>query len=337
MRRRFKSGNKFTLKQAIAWLAKNKVKTYTAYERLYKSGELPDGLPMNPKTAYKTDWDTIFSREDGPRGCLQHTGELLPYEEAKAYASKLGFTNREQWHKHYLTGKVPAGIPFDPAIYGDEFKNFSAYLSTKEHQKKRTISKYWSFKKARLFVRKLGLKEVKDWNVWAKTDAKPKGIPFGVHHIYKDHGWVSWGDFLGTDVVAAQKKPFLSYADFKAYVRNAGIRTSTQYYALHATGKLTECPNSPSAYYEDKGWTTWGECLGTFSVSLKNKEFDSYESAREYVQAMGIRSYTEWVRFRKNRPDYIPSAPDRVYKDSGWVGWPEFTGFTYTPPGTVEK
>ena len=337
MRQRCKSDNKLTLAQVTEWLRAHGITSYTEYERLYKSGELPEGMPLNPKVSYKTDWDTVFGRTNGPRRSLQHKGELVPYEEAHVYVSKLGYTNREQWREFYLTGKVPPGIPYNPAVYGEEFKNFSTYLSTKKHQKKRTIQKYWSFKKARKFVRNLGLMEVKDWNVWAQTAAKPKGIPFGVHHIYKDHGWVSWGDFLGTDVVAAVKKPFLSYDDFKAYVRGAGIKTSTQYYVLQKAGKLTGCPASPRDFYEDAGWTTWGECLGTFSVSLKEKTFDSYESAREYVQAMGIRSYTDWARFRKNRPDYIPAAPDRVYKDSGWAGWPQFTGFTYTPPGTIEE
>jgi hypothetical protein len=57
--------------------------------------------------------------------------------------------------------------------------------------------RYRSFKNARVFVRKLGLKSVDDWREYTKSGAKPGDIPVGPHYIYAADGWAGWGDWLG--------------------------------------------------------------------------------------------------------------------------------------------
>ena len=68
-----------------------------------------------------------------------------------------------------------------------------------------------------------------------------------------------------------------------------------------------------------------GDFLGTGNVTTK--EFWPFEKAREYVQNIGLKNNDEWVLFRKSsrRPDYIPAAPQRVYKEEfvsvgDWLG-----------------
>lgn len=61
--------------------------------------------------------------------------------------------------------------------------------------KSRKIS-YISFEDARKHVRSLNIKNKDDWNIWTKSDARPRDIPAAPAVVYKDE-WLGWGDFLG--------------------------------------------------------------------------------------------------------------------------------------------
>ncbi len=70
---------------------------------------------------------------------------------------------------------------------------------------------------------------------------------------------------------------------------------------------------------------------------MKNK-FKSYEEAKAIVHTFKIKSAKEWQKFcsSKNFPEGIPKTPERVYKERGWNGYPEWLGnnnkspFSYT-------
>ena len=50
------------------------------------------------------------------------------------------------------------------------------------------------------------------------------------------------------------------------------------------------------------------------------KQFRDFESAREFVRKLGLKTQKEWSDYCKsgNKPDDIPSGPERVYKNKGW-------------------
>jgi hypothetical protein len=57
------------------------------------------------------------------------------------------------------------------------------------------------------------------------------------------------------------------------------------------------------------------------------KQFRDFESAREFVRNLRLRSNAEWRKYWKshNKPDNIPAAPERTYKNE-WKGWGDFLG-----------
>ncbi len=60
---------------------------------------------------------------------------------------------------------------------------------------------YLSFKKARVFVRGLGLKSLREWREYTKSGMKPDYIPVAPHKVYANDGWAGWTDWLnGGDV-----------------------------------------------------------------------------------------------------------------------------------------
>jgi hypothetical protein len=62
--------------------------------------------------------------------------------------------------------------------------------------------RYMSFKKARAFVRSLGLKSIDEWRDYVKSGTKPGDIPAAPHYIYVNDGWRGWGDWLNVGVVS---------------------------------------------------------------------------------------------------------------------------------------
>lgn len=56
---------------------------------------------------------------------------------------------------------------------------------------------YQSFKKARAFVRSLGLKSMRKWDDYTKSGMKPDNIPAAPQEVYANDGWAGWNDWLG--------------------------------------------------------------------------------------------------------------------------------------------
>ena len=54
----------------------------------------------------------------------------------------------------------------------------------------------------------------------------------------------------------------------------------------------------------------------------------SYEDARAFVRKIKLSSAVEWREWSSSgkRPVDIPSAPYRIYENSGWINWADWLG-----------
>ena len=57
--------------------------------------------------------------------------------------------------------------------------------------------------------------------------------------------------------------------------------------------------------------------------------FRSFEDARAYVRALGLKSAKEWQAWSKSgaRPHDMPSHPQMTYASSGWLSYGDFLGY----------
>ena len=62
-------------------------------------------------------------------------------------------------------------------------------------------------------------------------------------------------------------------------------------------------------------------------TSMK-KQFRDFESAREFVIALGLKNKREWREYVKsgNKPDNIPRSAGKIYKKD-FKDWPDFLGY----------
>jgi len=59
----------------------------------------------------------------------------------------------------------------------------------------------------------------------------------------------------------------------------------------------------------------------------KKSRFLSYENAKLYISNLSIKSQKDWNYFSKTtRPNNIPSNPQKIYKDCGWVSLKDWLG-----------
>jgi hypothetical protein len=132
-------------------------------------------------------------------------------------------------------------------------------------------------------------------------------MPADVSNVYKNKGWVDWGDFLGTG--NKFRKGFLSYDEAKRYVQaHSGAQTKEEYVKWHKSAKPKDIPVTPSSTYKNKGWVDWADWLGI--------EFWPFDKAREYVHKIGLKNVEDWYDWctSGNRPRYIPTGPDDMYE-----------------------
>jgi hypothetical protein len=229
---------------------------------------------------------------------------------------------------------VPAGLDIDP-------EEFAKQVELQVWGKLAKLS-WRPFEEAREFVQNLGLVNFKSWISYClgenkKLEKKPEDIPTNPNVIYSQKGWGSWGDWLGSGVVAARKKQFRGFVEAREFVRGLKIKSSTDY-RKYCNGELaiysakpSDIPSNPNATYKDEGWNGYGDWLET--GNLLKTQCLPFEEAREYVCSLNLTGQKEWHAFAKGlitdkpkRPTNIPTNPHRAYKDEGWNGYGDWLG-----------
>jgi len=83
-----------------------------------------------------------------------------------------------------------------------------------------------TFEDARKYVRTLDLKNQKEWRVFIKSSKRPNDIPTNPEKVYKNKGWKSTGDWLGTGSIATFYKKFRTFSEAKKFPHSLGIKKS---------------------------------------------------------------------------------------------------------------
>ena len=324
--------------------------------RKYLRGEFPDkealpeDIPPSPHVAYKGRGWTSWGRWLGTDKVAYDRRKLRPFTDAREYARSLALKNGTEWRKFCKgelpkKGKLPPDIPAGPRDFykNQGWINWGDWLGTGNIAV--TLRKFLPFAQARSFVQALKLKSHSDWSKYCRGKISGKGvlpedIPTAPQQSYKNQGWISWGDWLGTGSVAPQLRKYRSFEEARAFVRNLGLKNQKEW-NRYCRGMLVaekglipqDIPKDPWKGYKRKGWISWGDWLGTGNVTTWLQEFWPFEQSRAFVQALKLKSQLEWTLYRRGEllskgvlPKYIPSNPSRTYKGKGWVSWGDWLG-----------
>jgi len=250
------------------------------------------------------------------------------FGSARAFIHSLGLESNQDWREFTKSGSLPSDIPASPDRVYKDWRSWGDWLGTG--------TPHWSdierpaFPIAREQARALRISSGAAWRLLSKEGKlRPKSLPSSPDKVYAKTGWISWGDWLGTNRVADQEKAYRPFNLARQYVRTLGIRSGADYLTKWREGVIPkDIPAKPDKTYKEDGWISWPDWLGRSTEANQNREFLTFEEARNYARRTGLKTGTEWRVWSKqgNRPSKIPANPDQVYAELGWIDWADWLG-----------
>ena len=240
------------------------------------------------------------------------------FEDARAFAHNLGLKSRSEWEEYCASDKKPADIP-SWAGWGDWLGTGTVALHQRE---------YRPFKRARAFVRRLGLKSYSQWRDYCRSGKKPADIPANPRQTYADAGWSGLGDWLGTGRVADRLREFLPFEKARSFVRKLHLRSEKDWREYCKSGKKPgDIPGDAYRVYAGAGWAGMGDWLGT-GRRIRGTGWRPFKKARSFVRRLGLKSSAEWYHYCKSgkKPADIPFNPSKTYAKAGWAGMGDWLG-----------
>jgi hypothetical protein len=312
-------------KEARAFVCRLGLKSRVEWHDYCRSGKKPADIPAAPWLRYADDgWAGMgdWLGTGRRRGMGWRT-----FKKARPFARSLGLNSVTEWRRYCKSGKKPADIPADPqGVYvGEGWCGWGDWLGTGRVAAQSL--QFRSFKKAREFVRRLGLRSQAEWVGYCKSGKKPADIPASPEHVYATTGWVGWGDWLGTDTVANRLRQHRSFKKARSFVRRLELKSRDEWnkYCKSAE-KPADIPAAPWQTYADAGWSGLADWLGT--DRYRGKGWRSFKDARAYVRDLGLKSVSGWSDYCKSgkKPADIPYGPAQVYAAKGWAGYGDWLG-----------
>jgi hypothetical protein len=315
--------------EARDFVHKLKLKSGEEWRDYCKSGQKPEDIPSNPDKTYKQDGWKGMGDWLGSGSIANFLREYISFEEAKEFVHNLKLKSQKEWFQYCKSGQKPEVIPANPdKIYKqDDWKGFGDWLGTGSVSSH--LREYKSFEEARDFVHMLKLKSLKEWKKYCKTGHKPEDIPTNPNRTYKQDGWKGWGDWIGSDTVAPHLREYKSFEEAMEFVHELKLKGVKEWREYCKSGlKPDDIPANPDNIYKQDGWKGFGDWIGSGSVANFLKEFKSFEIARDFVHKLMFKNQKEWRDYCKSgqKPEDIPSNPDKTYKQNGWKGYGDWLG-----------
>ncbi len=301
-----------------------KLRSVLAWYDYCASGHKPDDIPSNPQVAYEgTGWA-------GHSDWLGRTVPVYrPFCEAREFVRGLRLKGQRQWKEYCGSGEKPDDIPSRPdyTYRDDGWEDLSDWLGTGTIATFRR--KYRPFAEARNYVHNLHLKSLADWSSYRKSAERPSDIPTNPNVVYKDDGWKTMGDWLGTGRVSNRCRSFRPFLEARRFVHALQLQTQQEWVEYCKSGKKpVDVPQKPARTYKDQGWNGLGDWLGTGRIANRDRAFRPFQEARKFVHALELQTQRDWIEYCKsgNKPVDIPCNPADVYKNCGWKGLADWLG-----------
>lgn len=180
------------------------------------------------------------------------------------------------------------------------------------------------FEEAKNYVLQNEINTSKKWRQFVHSSKRPYNLPTIPNLVYVESGWISWGDFFGTNRIANQFKTFLSYAEAKEILRINGIKNHKKLREfLKSDERPSNFPGNPKHNYLNKGWVSWEHFF-----DIEKSEFLAFDEAKKNIHSLKLKNRDEWREYCKSdqKPINIPANPETVYKKNGWVNMGDWLG-----------
>ena len=300
-------------------------KKRSEYQEAKRKDILPADIPSKPERVYK-DYGWVSVGDWLGTGFIAYgQRDYKNFEEARKYARSLNLPNSNEWSQFTKSSNFPKNIPKTPRFfYKDKgWIDMSDWLSSDLiHHSKRI---YRSFAEVKKFVRNQGIKTQMEWREFTKKNKLPIDIPADIASVYKDKGWINWGDTLKTENF---RREYINFKDARKYVRNLNLKSGREWRSYYKRKDFPiDIPKTPQNAYSEE-WISMGDWLGTGKIADQLKVYRPFWEARKFVRSLGFKTGKDWKAYTKTKmfPDDIPKNPwGKAYKGEyismgDWLG-----------------
>jgi hypothetical protein len=345
------SKNFFSLSDAKNFLkkhSKGKIISQSSYKKWVKNQI--DGLITKPVEMPAAPWSTYKNNPEwkglgdflGTNRVASRSIVYLSYDTAKKRLQKEKLNSREEYYSWLVNNSK---LLSQEAIllpkhcnqtYKAEWEGWNKFLSNNNpHGKKNTV--WMEFNKAREFVRTLGLKSIKEWYSYCRGELKnlpkrPYNIPVFPHRYYKNDGYTTIMDWLGKKEFRIDKK-VVPLKVAKKFAAKLNLKKTSDW-KLYLTGKIKGLPSLPDGvpqnpnkwYQNDPEWKGMGDFLNI--TNKFNIKYLPFIEAKKMIHGLNLKNQTEWKKYCSsgNKPKNIPSNPNSIYANDGWIGYGDWLG-----------
>ena len=172
------------------------IKSKKEWDEFCKAGKKPKNIPADFYNQYRGKG--LISSGDflGTNFISNAKRKFLTYEEAKKFVHKLQFIMIKELDEYFRKGNRPADIPYDyKTYYKKDWVSYKDFLGPQAVGNKKD---YMNYNDAIKIVHKLNLKSRLDYKDFCHSGKKPEKLPNSPEKVYKENGWTSWYDWLGT-------------------------------------------------------------------------------------------------------------------------------------------
>ena len=87
---------------------------------------------------------------------------------------------------------------------------------------------------------------------------------------------------------------FRIFSDTKIFVHSLNLKSLGEWWEYCKSGnKPDDIPSTPHEQYKDKGWINWGDWLGTYTITDRNRKYRPFNEAREFVHSLNLSDAEE--------------------------------------------
>ena len=122
----------------------------------------------------------------------------------------------------------------------------------------------------------------------------------------------------------------MSFNEAKSVIQKRNIKSYKQWREYRSSDEIPErMPKRPHNIYKSEGWVSYPNFFGYEKNQNRRKEFLTYDEAKKYLKRFNLNSYDSYKLFCKTEDKHrnIPVVPEKVYKNRGWISYPDFLGY----------